>query len=57
MPSLEDRQVCSNRRMEVVAGAVQETSRCCTEGRGLVGNVGDRWMVGLDDLGNLFQPW
>ena len=21
------------------------------------GNIGDRWMVGLDDLGDLFQPW
>jgi len=57
MPSLEDRQVCSNRRMEVVAGAIQETSRCCTEGRGLVGNVGDRWTVGLVDNRGPFQPW
>jgi len=31
--------------------------RCCTEGHGLVGNIGDRWTVGLDDLGDLFQPW
>jgi len=30
---------------------------CCTEGHGLVGNNGDRWMVGLDDLRDLFQPW
>ena len=22
---------------------------------GLVGNIGNRWMVGLDDLGGLFQ--
>jgi len=29
----------------------------CTEGHGLVGNVGDRWTVGMDDLGGLFQPW
>ena len=21
------------------------------------GNIGGRWMVGLDDLGGLFQPW
>jgi len=35
---------------------VQEAFRCCTEGRGLVGN-GDRWTVGLDDLGCVFQPW
>ena len=40
-----------------IAGGVQETLTCCTEGHGLVGNIGDRWMVGLDDLGGLFQPW
>ena len=28
-----------------------------TEGHGLVGNTGDRWTVGLDDLRGLFQPW
>ena len=22
-----------------------------------MGNIGDRWMVGLDDLGGLFQTW
>lgn len=37
--------------------AVQEMFMCCTEGCGLVGNVGDGWMSGLDDLGGLFQPW
>ena len=21
------------------------------------GNIGGRWMVGMDDLGGLFQPW
>ena len=26
-----------------------------SEGHGLVGNTGDRWTVGLDDLGHLFQ--
>ena len=30
---------------------------CCTEGHGLVGNIGNMWMVGLDDLGGLFQLW
>jgi len=30
---------------------------CCTEGCGLVGSIGGRWTVGLDDLGGLFQPW
>jgi len=28
-----------------------------TEGHGLVGNTGDRWVVGLGDLRGLFQPW
>ena len=36
-------------------GDVQETFRCCTEGHGLMGNIGDRWTVGLDDLGGLFN--
>ena len=31
--------------------------RCHTEGHGLVGNIGDRWAVALDDLRGLFQPW
>ncbi len=35
---------------------VQETFRCGAGGCGLEGNIGDRWMVGLDDLGDLFQP-
>lgn len=38
-------------------GSNQETCRCCTEGDGLVGSIGDIWMVGLDALGCLFQPW
>ena len=48
-----------------VPGGVQEMFRFCfrnkfrfcTEGHGLVGNIGDRWMVELDDLRDLFQPW
>jgi len=41
-----------------VPGGIQETFRCCTKGHGLVGNTGGRWwMVGLDDLGGLFQHW
>ena len=36
---------------------VKETFRSCTVGHSLVGNIGDRWTVGLDDLGGLFQPW
>ena len=37
--------------------SVQEMFRCCTEGCGVVGNIGDVWMAGLDDLGGLFQTW
>ena len=36
---------------------VEEMYRCCSEGHSLVGNIGDRWMVGLDDLRGFFQPW
>jgi len=36
-------------------GGAQETFRCFTERHGLVGNTGDMWMVGLDDLGGLFK--
>ena len=39
-----------------VPGGVQETFRCCIEGCGLVGDTGDRRMVGLDDLRSLLQP-
>ena len=39
-----------------VPGGVQEPFKC-TEGHGIVGNTGDRWTVGLDDLRGLFQPW
>ena len=38
-----------------IFGGVQEMFRCCTVGHGLVGNVGDRWMVGLDHLRGLYQ--
>ena len=30
-----------------IPGGVQETFRYCTYGHGLVGNIDDRWMVGL----------
>mgnify|MGYP001852612538 CR=1 FL=1 len=33
------------------------TFRHCIEGHGLVRTIGDRQMVGLDDLLGLFQPW
>ena len=38
-------------------GGVQEMFRCCTEIHNLVGNIGDRWMIWLDDLRGFFQPW
>ena len=41
----------------IIPGGVQETFRYCTEGRGLLGNIGDRWVVELNNLGGLFQPW
>ena len=31
--------------------------RCCTEGHGLVGNIGDKWMIGLGDLRGIFKLW
>lgn len=40
-----------------VPGGVEETFRCCTGGHGLVGNIGGGWMVGLGNLGGLFQHW
>jgi len=55
---LKLRQILSSSR-EIVQGTgqwAQEILRCCTEGCGLVGSIGDRWMIGLDDLGDLFQP-
>ena len=33
-----------------VPGGLRETLRCCTEEHGLVGYIGDRWTVGLNDL-------
>ena len=38
-------------------GGVQGTFRHFIERHGLVRTIGDRWMVGLDDLVGLFQPW
>ena len=38
-------------------GGVPGALRCCTEGHCLVGNSSGRWMVGVDDLGGLFQSW
>ena len=45
---------------EVMESLSLEVFRKCLDvlrGRGLVGNTGDRWMVGLDYLRGLFQPW
>ena len=36
------------------SGGAQETCRRGTERHALVGGIGDRWMVGLDDLRGLF---
>jgi len=41
----------------VVESPTQKVCRCCTERRGLMGNIGGRSMDGLDSLGFLFQPW
>ena len=38
----------------IIPGGVQELCRCGTEGCGLVSNIGGRWMVGPDDLRDLF---
>ena len=35
-------------------GGVRGTFRRCVEGHGLVRTIGDRWTIGLDDLGGLF---
>jgi len=39
-----------------IPGGIPETWRCDIEGCGLVGSIGGRWTVGLDDHGDLFQP-
>ena len=39
-----------------VPRGVQETFRCCAEGHGLEGTIGEGRMVGLDDPVGLFQP-
>lgn len=36
-------------------GGVQETCGCCIKERGLEGNIGGMWMVGLDDVWGLLQ--
>jgi len=38
-----------------VLGGVPEPHRCGTEGRGYWAALVDDWMIGLDDLGGLFQ--
>jgi len=40
---------------DTVLRGVQEKFRCCSEGHGLVGNIGDMNMVGLDYLEGHFQ--
>ena len=36
-----------------VPGGLQDIFRFCTEGHSLVGTIGDRWTVGLDDQSDL----
>jgi len=38
-----------------IPGGVQEMSGCGT-GMWLVGDIGGRWTLGLDDLRGLYQP-
>ena len=61
LPSLKERlgsgKGCLERGWTIIPGDVQEPFRCGTEGCGLVGSIGGRWMAGLDGLGGLFQPW
>ena len=40
-----------------VPRGVQEIFTCCTEGHGLMENIGGRWTAGLDDLGDLSKLW
>lgn len=39
----------------IVNGGVQEMCRWGAKKYGLVANIGDRWMVGLDNPRSLFQ--
>ena len=39
---------------DTVPGGVQEPYRYCIKERGLLGNIGGKWMVGLGDLRGLF---
>jgi len=47
------RRVVESPTLEVL----KEMLRCSTEGCDLIGDIGDRWMIGLNDLRGLFQPW
>ena len=38
-----------------VPGGAEETCRCGTERRGLLGNTGGKWMIELDYLRGFFQ--
>ena len=42
--------------LATIPGGTQKIYRC-TEGHGLLGNIGDKWMVGLGGLRGLFQSW
>lgn len=36
---------------------IQGTFRCSVERHGLDRTIGDKWMAGLNDLVDIFQPW
>ena len=50
-------QAAQGEVMELLSPDVFSMFRCCTKGHGLLGDTGGRWMVGLDVLEGLFQPW
>ena len=51
------REVVESPSLEVFNNHLHVTVTCYTEGYGVVGNTGDRWVAGLDELRGLFQPW
>jgi len=42
---------------DTIPGGDQEPWKYGTEDHGLVANIGSRWMVGVNDLRGLFQPY
>jgi len=52
IPSPKEVRCYNGLSREIVESLPREVFKKC-----LVGNVGAKWMVGLDDFGGLFQPW